>query len=371
MINPFISTNLDDLINISTGQKAQSTEVINARQLGIEAMEKAEKEGSSKIIPPSVTTFSIKTKPVPSKEKSLVRIYQEESCVTRTLCFLQSCDEQTRKKAFSHEWTNYPSSLFEVDPRVPQGYCMRKGSKSDFLSALKNSIAPESTPLHSLPDSSVQTAFLVDAMAFVNRYQFLGAKTFDEAAKLSIRCILNLKPSHCSLVNIIGDRYDFGENKSIKTDERQRRNNSVSREFQPAETLLVPEFKMFLKNQMNKANYLDFLTSYLLRNKDIIPRGVKFIFGGTSKDPKKAHCITSRTSSSLDELSCAEHEEADTRIFAHLYYCVQTLGCTRVVIHATDTDVIILSMYYYSCLPTLQELWIQLKSDSYLPVTNW
>lgn len=301
MINPFTSTNLDDLINISTGQKAQSTEVINARQIGIEAMKRAEEEGSNKIIPPVVTTFSIKTKPVPSKEKSLVRIYQEESCVSRSLCFLQTCDEQTRKKAFSHEWTNYPSSLFVVDPRVPQGYCMRKGSKFDFLSALKDSITPDSSPTRSLPDSSVPTAFLVDAMAFVNRYQFLGAKTFDEAAQLSIKCILNLKPSHCSFVNIIGDRYDFGEDKSLKADERQRRDNSVSREYQPADTLPLPEFKTFLKNPKNKANYLDFITTYLLRNKDLIPTGVKLIFGGTSTDPGNAHCVTSRTSSSLDE----------------------------------------------------------------------
>ena len=205
-------------------------------------------------------------------------------------------------------------------------------------------------------------------MAFVNRYQFLGAKTFDEAAKLSIRCILNLRPPHCSLVNIIGDRYDFGDDKSIKTDERQRRDNSVSREYQPAETLPVSEFKMFLKNQKSKAKYLDYLTAYLKRNNDLIPRGVKFIFGGTSKDSGIAHYITSTVSSSLDEFTCANHEEADTRIFAHLYYCVQTLGCSRVVIHATDTDLIMLSMYYYSCLTTLKELWIQLKSDSYLPV---
>ena len=134
MVNPFTDTNLDDLINISSGQKAPSSEVVNARELGKEAMKEPEKDNSAKITPPALTTFSTKTKPVPTKTQNLVRIYKEESCVSRTLCFAQTCDDQTRKAAFSHEWTNYPSSLFEVDPRVPLGYSMRKGTKSDFLS---------------------------------------------------------------------------------------------------------------------------------------------------------------------------------------------------------------------------------------------
>ena len=36
--------------------------------------------------------------------------------------------------------------------------------------------------------------------------------------------------------------------------------------------------------------------------------------------------------------------------------------------HATDTDIIILSMYYYCCLASLQELWVQTKPDRFLPI---
>ena len=50
---------------------------------------------------------------------------------------------------------------------------------------------------------------------------------------------------------------------------------------------------------------------------------------------------------------------------AHLWYSVGQLGCTRAVVHATDTDIIILC---YCCLASLQDLWVQTKPDRLLPI---
>jgi hypothetical protein len=60
IVNPFTTTNHDDLINIASGEEANSSEVIHAHKLGLAAFTKAEKEGSSKIVPPSITTFAKK-----------------------------------------------------------------------------------------------------------------------------------------------------------------------------------------------------------------------------------------------------------------------------------------------------------------------
>ena len=48
----------------------------------------------------------------------------------------------------------------------------------------------------------------------------------------------------------------------------------------------------------------------------------------------------------VDELSCESHKEEDRRIFAHLAYCLQTLEQTRAIVHAIDTDIIMLSCYH-------------------------
>ena len=63
----------------------------------------------------------------------------------------------------------------------------------------------------------------------------------------------------------------------------------------------------------------------------------------------------------VDEPSCKSHKE-DRRIFAHLAYCLQTLEQTRDIIHATDTDIIMLSCYYLTSLEGLQEIWIQMNN---------
>ena len=121
---------------------------------------------------------------------------------------------------------------------------------------------------------------------------------------------------------------------------------------------------MLMKNPRNKANLLEFVTESLCVDKQMIPENVTFILGGTSRESG----LSNATVSTLDELSCSLHEEADTRIMAHLLYSVEQLGCTRAVVHATDTDIIILSMYYYCCLASLQELWVQTKPDRFLPI---
>ena len=138
---------------------------------GLKAMKKTEEDNSSKLVPPKLTTFRTK-KTAASKAQNLAKIYQDESSVSRALCFFKSSEEHTREAAFSHEWTAYLSSLFEVDPRVEKGYAMRKGAKSNYLTASMSLVTPEALNL--------QSVFLVDAMAFVNRFQYLGAKTFTD-----------------------------------------------------------------------------------------------------------------------------------------------------------------------------------------------
>ena len=88
------------------------------------------------------------------------------------------------------------------------------------------------------------------AMAFVKRFQYFGAKTFADITQRYVRRILSLVPSNCTCVNVVGDRYDIGEDKSLKGDERQRKNQSEqSREFHPSNALPVPDIDEKSKKQ--------------------------------------------------------------------------------------------------------------------------
>ena len=115
-LNPFACKNKTDLFNIATGEKAKSADLINAKTIGIKAIEDAAMQKSTKIEAPNIVTFSGKTSKV-TKNKGDVKIYQDESAVTRALCFMQQVDDNTRHVVFSHEWSEYHSCLFEVDHR--------------------------------------------------------------------------------------------------------------------------------------------------------------------------------------------------------------------------------------------------------------
>lgn len=120
-------------------------------------------------------------------------------------------------------------------------YTMRKGSKSDFLHALQDTVSESWVPLKEVPiGSRLETIYLIDAMAFIQRFQALGASTFGQLQELYFNTIMTNKPAGCQEVHFVGDRYDFGLN-SLKGDERQRRGSGHQfPEYIPADSLEIP-----------------------------------------------------------------------------------------------------------------------------------
>ena len=83
---------------------------------------------------------------------------------------------------------------------------MRKGNKADFLAELID--CAKLLILEELPivDDEVMTVFLIDFMAFVNKYQSLEAKTFDDMQKGMLQKILRLRPQSCNSINQCNSR---------------------------------------------------------------------------------------------------------------------------------------------------------------------
>ena len=67
-----------------------------------------------------------------------------------------------------------------------------------------------------LPDSGFPTVLVTDVMAFVQRYQTLGAKTFADLMMQYRQKILQLKPINCNHIHLTGARYDFDAISSLK-----------------------------------------------------------------------------------------------------------------------------------------------------------
>ena len=66
MINPFLKITSDSLMNISSGETSESTELVEARQKGLDALEKAEKSNAEKVDAVKLKKFVEKVKKQPA-----------------------------------------------------------------------------------------------------------------------------------------------------------------------------------------------------------------------------------------------------------------------------------------------------------------
>ena len=104
-------------------------------------------------------------------------------------------------------------------------------------------------------------------MAFVNRFQHLGSKRFGDLHERYTQKILQLKPTNCKCINIVGDLYDIDPIYSLKSHERQRRMQSdKAREFEITSNFEIPDWIFLMGNPQNKANIQRFLLQEMCDN---------------------------------------------------------------------------------------------------------
>jgi hypothetical protein len=233
--------------------------------------------------------------------------------------FVEDFDNDKKRETFSYEWTPYPASLFEPDPDLLQGYALRKANKADYLVALRKHLGDDWVAEDQLNSTGDQTM-----LAFIQKYQDLGCKRFvDLQAKYRDK-ILASRPELCTCICFVGDRYDVDPAKSLKGEEREKRQKKgfKSRQYEINDVLAIPQWKHLINNPQNKAGLLNYLGESWSRDHTALPDGLVFMLGGVFKDPAKTIVLKSdEPAVELQELSCTDHEEADTRIFAHVAFC--------------------------------------------------
>lgn len=66
---------------------------------------------------------------------------------------------------------------------------------------------------------------------------------------------------------------------------------------------------------------------------------------GGFKDGDKTVVVTEESVQDVPPLR-SNHEEADSQIILHAIYSAASLGASRIVVYANDTDVIVMYIYY-------------------------
>lgn len=153
-------------------------------------------------------TFATKSKKPMSIAHNVKKVFEEESAVVRSLYFVQDLDEDKKVDVFSYECTSCPSSLFKPDPSLDHGYAMRKGNKADYLVAIKTSLDKSWRQEGILPPSDIHGVMVVDAMAFIQRYQHLGSSTFHELQEKYLKQLISSMPDNSPAMILKGEERD-------------------------------------------------------------------------------------------------------------------------------------------------------------------
>ncbi len=227
--------------------------------------------------------------------------------VVRNLYFVQDLEEDRKVEVFGHEWTSCPASLFEPDPSLDQSYAMRKGNKADYLAAIKTALGSSWGEVDKLPrPSDKPVVMVVDAMAFIQRYQHLGKQHLPWTARKYLRQLLGILPDKCDCIHFVGDRYDVSPAESLKGEEREKRMKtcpSKMKEYKPHDTLPIPEWKGFIHNPLKKANLLNYMGEAWAAQNKSLPAGCTLILGGIFCDPGRTVLLSVDCQVELPELS--------------------------------------------------------------------
>ena len=69
------------MVNICTGEKNPSSDIMFVKAKGIATMKKAQETGSTKIISPEIKCFTQSKKTGQSKKQTILKVYREESAM--------------------------------------------------------------------------------------------------------------------------------------------------------------------------------------------------------------------------------------------------------------------------------------------------
>ena len=123
------------------------------------------------------------------------------------------------KTLFFYVTKNDLARMTKMTPTQVAIQC-EKGNKADFIGALKDSMGKEWLELEDLPSQELakegNTCMTVDMMAFVQRYEAMGSTDFSQLQKKYLEKILCMKPRECTIVHVVGDRYDISLEQSLK-----------------------------------------------------------------------------------------------------------------------------------------------------------
>ena len=292
-----------------------------------------------------IETFAslMKKKEVRTADEKIITVSADCDLFGRLLIAANLRDVQL-KEVLSYELATVPYSLAHVDGSL------RKATKSVLLSELEKST--EVLP-RLLVQENATIAHIIDGTSIVQMIKAGGAQTFGELAD-TYYWLIRAPFQHpgCNRV----DCYDKPH--SMKSSERDRRGSSSALEIRiiGPSTPLPKQWNKYIRNPHNKGNLTAFLSPRWSQiGQAQLDHGQQLVILGGFKDSTEAVLVIRGSTATLQSLK-SDHKEADTRMSLHASDTSTDHG--RIVIQSPNTDVAVLSVFFFSKL-ACEELWFR------------
>ena len=234
---------------------------------------------------------------------------------------------------FEHENHAWPPSLAESNS-------MRATNKADLLKCLEPLAPSQGTT----PDVDVK---VFDGPALIHildpKHSTKDVKTFRQYADRIFLPYLLKQLHNVSRVDIVWDVYSTN---SLKQHTRERRGDGEALRVSD-QTRIPRNWKSFLRVSSNKRELFDYLATIIAGT--VTPPGKSLV---TTKGQSVGTSITIDVS---DIQPCSQ-EEADHRMMLHCAHAYHQ-GHRRIMVHATDTDVVVLAVSISIQLSSC-EIWV-------------
>ena len=269
----------------------------------------------------------------------------------------------------NYECSKYPPAIFAED-----GSMRSQGTKSTLVNVLKEtSNVQASTAEDALVSGRVhKTGVIVDAMFAIRGWSFHKDELFLSVADRYLRNLLFDCPKGTDSIHFCCDYY---AEDSLKSSERLSRAGAAKGKAVEVDShFKAPDPSTFFSVSSNKSSLQNYLCETFVKRLTSSQQSLlgnrKLYLGGGFDDVEKTVLLKSGKVSEVPQLASTQ-EEADTRMILHAAHCLNVDGCDRLVVHANDTDVIVLFLYFLSCSSEFEkckELWIRTEFDCYLPI---
>ncbi len=243
---------------------------------------------------------------------------------------------------FQHENHPWPSSLADHN-------MMRSTHKADLLSRIEPLVPkPEDTP--EVDMKIIDGAFLVHLLDPKRSNSLV--KTFkDYADKVFLPHVMR-ELNGTSRVNVVWDTY---QSDSLKSYARQCRGSGETLRVD-GNTKLPSNWKSFLRIDENKDGLFKYLARAMIANERI---DNKLLVTTHEK------VVLSSPEHDVSTIQPCSHEEADYRMMLHANHGYQQ-GIRRIMIRATDTDVVVLAIATASVLPQCEQWCYLVLENTYV-----